>query len=294
MLNLHDIPKDRVVLIAGPTASGKSALALTIAEAQGRAIVNADALQVFDCWPIVSAQPSRADQERARHLLYGHLDRQDSYSVGDWLRDVEPLLAENPVIVGGTGLYFTALTEGLAEVPPVPVEIRREGEAFLAEKGLTAVVAALDAETAAKIDTNNPARVMRAWEVLRATGQGLALWQKNAASPLLPVSRTVPLILDAPPDWLNPRITTRFNQMLDEGALLEAKANLPHFDWTCPADRAIGAKELIACVKSDISLDAARDAVLVQTRQYAKRQRTWFRARMRSWTWITAGGRAAT
>jgi tRNA dimethylallyltransferase len=294
MLNLHDIPKDRVVLIAGPTASGKSALALAIAEAQGRSIVNADALQVFDCWPIVSAQPSKADHARARHLLYGHKQRQDAYSVGDWLKDAAPLLADNPVIVGGTGLYFTALTEGLAEVPPVPPEVRREGEAFLAEKGLHAVVASLDPETAAKIDTDNPARVMRAWEVLQATGQGLALWQKNTASPLLPLSRAIPLILDAPPEWLNPRITTRFNQMLDQGALLEAKANLPHFDPARPADRAIGAKELIACVKSDISLDVARDAVLVQTRQYAKRQRTWFKARMQAWTKIAAGGTAAT
>ena len=294
MLRIEEIPEDRPVLIAGPTASGKSSLALRIAEAQGRAVVNADALQCYEHWPILSAQPPAEDRARAPHLLYGHLSRDALYSVGDWLRDVAPLLTDNPVIVGGTGLYFTALTEGLAEVPPTPPEVRRAGEALLAERGVAEVAALLDPETAAKTDLANPARVMRAWEVLTTTGLGLAHWQKNANPPLLPLVRATPLLLNAPPDWLGPRITLRFSQMLDQGALLEAERNLPHFDWARPGDRAIGAKELISCAKSDISLDAAREAVLVQTRQYAKRQRTWFRSRMGGWTRIEAAGLAAT
>ncbi|MEO8530976.1 MAG: tRNA (adenosine(37)-N6)-dimethylallyltransferase MiaA, partial [Deltaproteobacteria bacterium] len=253
MLNLNDIPPSRPVLIAGPTASGKSALALRIAVAQGRRVVNADALQCYDHWPILSAQPPKSDREAAPHLLYGHIDRAVSYSVGDWLRDVEPLLADNPVIVGGTGLFFTALTEGLAKIPPVPADIRRQGEDRLAEIGLSQVVAELDDDTRAKIDTNNPARVMRAWEVLNATGQGLAVWQKTTTHAILPANRVTRLCLTAPPDWLNPRIARRFNEMLEEGVLLEAQANLPDFDFTRPSDRAIGAKELISCVKSDIS-----------------------------------------
>jgi len=294
VLNLNDIPTDRPVLIAGPTASGKSALALRIAIAQGRSVVNADALQCYDHWPILSAQPSASDRDIAPHLLYGHVDRAVSYSVGDWLRDAEPMLDDNPVIVGGTGLFFTALTEGLAKIPPVPSDIRRQGEARRAEIGLANVVAELDEETRAQIDTHNPARVMRAWEVLKTTGKGLARWQKTATHALLPANRATRLCLDAPPDWLNPRIARRFNEMLNQGVLLEAEANLPDFDFTRPGDRAIGAKELISCVKSDISLDACRSAVLVQTSQYAKRQRTWFRSRMSDWTRIDAAMLAAT
>jgi tRNA dimethylallyltransferase len=217
-----------------------------------------------------------------------------TYSVGDWLRDVEPLLATNPVIVGGTGLFFTALTEGLAKIPPIPGEIRRQGEDRLAEIGLSNIVAELDETTRNKIDINNPARVMRAWEVLTATGQGLAVWQKTTTHPLLPANRVTRLCLNAPPEWLNPRIARRFNEMLDQGVLLEAEANLPDFDFTRPGDRAIGAKELISCVKSDISLDVCRSAVLVQTSQYAKRQRTWFRSRMSDWTQLDAEMLAAT
>lgn len=282
---------DRPVLIAGPTASGKSALALKIARAQGRAIVNADALQVHDAWRVLSARPTPDDEEQAPHLLYGHVPRGADYSVGHWLREVAAILIAHPnaVIVGGTGLYLTALTEGLAEIPATPPEIRALADATLRDRGLAALLAALDPPTAAQIDTRNPARVQRAWEVLQATGRGLVDWQAATGAPLLPLARATALVLTPDRDWLNDRIARRFAGMLDQGALDEARAALPH--WPADFDRqtaplwtrAIGAPELIAHLKGHISLMEARDTATLATRQFAKRQRSWFRNRMKPW-----------
>jgi len=181
----------RPVLIAGPTASGKSALALAIARAQGGVIVNADALQVYANWRILSARPSPEEEAQAPHRLYGHVAPDQEYSAGHWLREVAPLLdaGPRPIVVGGTGLYFAALTEGLAEIPPVPAEIRAAGERLLRAAGLAALRKALDPETCARIDLANPRRVQRAWEVQAATGRGLAEWQDATPPPLLPRSR---------------------------------------------------------------------------------------------------------
>lgn len=289
----HGLPlpaADRPVLIAGPTASGKSALAMAIALVQGREIVNADALQVHETWRVLTARPTADDEARVRHRLYGHVAPGQDYSVGHWLREVAPLLATNPVIVGGTGLYFTALTEGLAEIPQTPPEVRRKADAILRAAGIAGLLADLDPATAARIDRQNPMRVQRAWEVQRATGRGLAAWQADTPPPLLPRSRATALVLVPDRDWLAARITRRFDAMLAEGALDEARAALPL--W--PADagsataplwtRAIGAPELIAHLRGQISLSEARDAATLATRQYAKRQRSWFRARMADWT----------
>ena len=279
----------RPLLIAGPTASGKSALALQVARAQGRVIVNADALQVHDSWRALSARPAAADLGAAPHHLYGHVPRGAEYSVGHWLREVEPLLPLNPVIVGGTGLYFTALTEGLAQIPPTPPELRAKADAILRQHGLAPLLAGLDPATAARIDRQNPARVQRAWEVLQATGQGLAVWQDQTPAPILPLSQAEAWVLVPQPDWLADRISQRFAAMLAEGALEEARAALPH--W--PADagsasaplwtRAIGAPELVAHLQGQMSLPDAMAAATLATRQYAKRQRSWFRARMTDW-----------
>jgi len=279
------IPRDRPVLIAGPTASGKSALALAIAEAQGGVIVNADALQVFDAWPILTAQPGPQDRARAPHRLYGHQPHDAAYSAGDWLREVAPILAgpERPIIVGGTGLYFMALTGGLAEIPPVPPEVRADADAVLVNEGLAEMVAALDAETRVRIDTANPARVQRAWEVLRATGRGLAAWHADTPAPLLAADRAETILIDAPKDWLSPRIERRFDTMLATGAPDEARAEHGRWNPALQSARAIGAAELIAHLEGRITLDQARAAAIIATRQYAKRQRTWFRARMGGW-----------
>lgn len=291
-LPLPDLPlpdPERPLLIAGPTASGKSALALAVAKAQGRVVVNADALQVHDSWRILTARPEATDEAVAPHALYGHVPRGTEYSVGHWLRDVAPFLPGNPVIVGGTGLYFTALTEGLAEIPPTPPDIRAEADARLRDGGIPALLSGLDPATAARLDRQNPARVQRAWEVLRATGRGLADWQADTPAPLLPLSQASAWVLTPRPDWLAARINRRFAQMIDQGALDEVRAALPHWPrdsgtptaplWT----RAIGAPELIAHLQGQISLSEAIESATLATRQYAKRQRSWFRGRMRGW-----------
>lgn len=288
---LDAIPPDQPVLIAGPTASGKSALALALAERDNRHVVNADALQVFENWRILTARPSEDEEARAPHRLYGHKSAEARYSVGDWLQELVPLLEMSPppVIVGGTGLYFTALTEGLADIPKVPDEIRAEAEQRFVNSGIDALLQDLDAETLARIDESNPARVLRAWEVWRATGMGLAHWQDRPTQPLVPLAKSHPIVIDAPREMLNPRIADRFDAMLADGALDEAQAHMENWNPTSQSSRAIGAAELIAHLKGEISIAGARDKVIVATRQYAKRQRTWLRARMTEWNWMSLG-----
>ena len=285
MPDLTQLTSDRPVLIAGPTASGKSALALRIAEAQGGVIVNADAIQVFANWRVLTARPSAQDEARVPHLLYGHVAGDAPYSVGHWLREVAPVLRSGPrpIIVGGTGLYFTALTEGLAEIPTLPDHVRPEATARLRAGGIGALLADLDEATLARIDRQNPMRVQRAWEVWHGTGRGLAEWQDATPPPLLPLSDTVPILVDAPKDWLNARIAGRFAAMLAEGALEEARANLASWTPDHLSSKAIGAPELIAHLQGRMTLAAAQEAATIATRQFAKRQRTWFRARMRDW-----------
>jgi tRNA dimethylallyltransferase len=278
------------VLIAGPTASGKSALALAVAERQGGVIVNADAMQVYSDWRVLTARPPRAEEARIPHALYGHVRGDTPYSVGRWLRDVAPLLqgGPRPVIVGGTGLYFTALTEGLARIPPTPKALRAEAERRLQAEGLAALLAELDAASLARIDTANPRRVTRAWEVLRATGRGLADWQAETPAPLLPLCRAQPLLVTAPKAWLTPRIEARLRGMLAEGALEEARANLDTWSPGRPSAKAIGATELMAHLRGEIGREAVVARAAVLTRQFAKRQRSWFRARMGDWPAVTA------
>jgi tRNA dimethylallyltransferase len=251
-------------------------------------IVNADALQVWSCWRILSARPTAADEARAEHLLYGHLAPGADHSVGHWLRAVAPLLSggARPIIVGGTGLYFTALTEGLAEIPPTPPAVRAEADSLMAAEGVAPMIAALDARTAARIDLMNPARVQRAWEVQRATGRGLAAWQDDTARPLLPLTEADALVLTPDRDWLAERIDQRFDRMLAAGALDEVRGILPVWDASALWAKAIGAPELVAHLRGEMPLDAARAAAQAATRQYAKRQRTWFRSRMKGWRQI--------
>lgn len=284
MLNPRTLDPDRPVLIAGPTASGKSGLALAIAEAQGGVIVNADALQVFADWRVLTARPLAQDEVRAPHVLYGHVPGDQPYSVGAWLRDLEPYLAgARPIIVGGTGLYFTALTKGLAEIPQTPDDLRRTAMARIETEGHAALLPEIDAATRARIDTRNPMRVQRAWEVLQTTGKGLAAWQDATPPPRLPLEEAQAFVIDAPKDWLTPRIAARFGHMIDTGALEEAARNAPLFTKDRPSAKAIGAAELVAHVRGEMSLDDAIDRAVIQTRQYAKRQRSWFRANMRDW-----------
>ncbi|MBC2835298.1 tRNA (adenosine(37)-N6)-dimethylallyltransferase MiaA [Paragemmobacter straminiformis] len=287
MAGIAGISREAPVLIAGPTASGKSALAMEIAARDGRVVVNADALQVYGCWRLLTARPSREDETALPHALYGHVGRDQPYSVGHWLREVAGWLDRPVVIVGGTGLYFSALTEGLAEVPPVPPGVRAEADRRRQTEGFGALRDELDPATAAKTDLANPARVQRAWEVLRATGRGLADWQAEGGAPLLPLHRAEALVLRPDAGWLNDRIDRRFDAMMAAGALDEARAERPHWNPSAAAGRAIGAPELMAFLAGEVTLDAAVAAAKIASRQYAKRQRTWFRSRMKAWREVT-------
>jgi tRNA dimethylallyltransferase len=285
MIELSQIHPDKPVLIYGPTASGKSGLALDIAQRQGGVIVNADALQAYQGWPILTAQPSAADLDRAPHHLYGHLAFDAPYSVGDWLRDVAPFVkrphpaGERPIIVGGTGLYCTALTEGLAEIPPTPAGIRAKADAI----PLPDLVSALDPATAAGLDLNNRARVQRAWEVQQTTGRTIRDWQDATPPPLLALEECSALALMPDVDWLNARIAQRFDMMMDAGAVAEAESMWARWDPLAPSSKAIGAQEMVQMLHGEITTDSAREAIIIATRQYAKRQRTWLRSRMKRW-----------
>ncbi|GGG58772.1 tRNA dimethylallyltransferase [Salipiger pallidus] len=281
--------RHRHVLIAGPTASGKSALALEIAARDGGIVVNADALQVFDDWRVLSARPSPEEEAQAPHALYGHVPGTQAYSVGQWLRDLQPLVAggERLIITGGTGLYFTALTEGLAEIPATPAPLRARAMTRIEAEGHDGMAAELDPESRARIDLANPMRVQRAWEVLQATGRGIAAWQDDTPPPLLPLTEVQPILFDAPKDWLTPRIERRFAAMIAGGALDEARANLDGWRPDLPSAKAIGAAELIAHLRGEMSLEDASERATILTRQFAKRQRSWFRARMAGWPVIS-------
>ena len=285
MIDLTPIPADRPVLIFGPTASGKSALALQIAQDQGGVIVNADALQVFDGWRVLTARPSTADVALVTHALYGHVPFDAPYSVGHWLRDVTPFIQSGarPIIVGGTGLNFMALTQGLADIPATPDDLR----ACANDLTLDILLAALDADTLGRIDTNNRARVQRAWEVQETTGRSIALWQDNTPPPLLPLGDTTALALSPDPDWLNARIARRFGLMLQSGALDEARAMEPGWSPDHASSKAIGAAELIAHIRGEMTLEDASEYAIIASRQYAKRQRTWLRSKMQEWRYIS-------
>ena len=277
---VHDGP----VLIAGPTASGKSALALHIAQTRGGIIINADALQVFAGWPLLTAQPTAADLALAPHALYGHVPFDAAYSVGHWLRDLAPLLAgpDRPIIVGGTGLYFAALTQGLAVIPPVPRAVRQQADSH----SLDDLLAGLDPVSTSRLDTQNRARVQRAWEVVTTTGRTLIDWQADTPAPLVPLDQCTALVLQPSVDWLNARIVQRFDQMLDHGALAEAEQMRTSWNPALLSSKAIGAADLIGYLDGTLTLAQARDSAVTASRQYAKRQRTWCRARMQGWTGI--------
>lgn len=280
-MSLPPIPSDLPVLIAGPTASGKSALAMRIARDYGGVIVNADASQVYECWRVVTARPSEAEEAELPHRLFGHVAWDAPYSAGHWLREVAQELegGARPIIVGGTGLYFLALTEGMAEIPETPEDLRQRADAL----SLSQMLSDLDRATHVRIDTANRARVQRAWEVLRNTGRGLAEWQADTPAPLLALKDCVPIVLDVHKDWLETRIFQRFDAMIKGGALDEVAAMRARYDPAKPSCRAIGAPELMAHVRGDITLEEARISASIATRQFAKRQRTWLRKRMRDW-----------
>jgi tRNA dimethylallyltransferase len=289
----------RPVLIAGPTASGKSALALALAERDGGVVINADASQVYACWRVLTARPDEAELARAPHRLYGHVRCDVRSSAGAWLRDVAAALDDarrsglRPVVVGGTGLYFAALTEGLAAIPDVPAAVRARSSALLDDGRIDVLLDELardDPETLGRIDRANPMRVQRAWDVLRATGRGLADWHRSKAQPLVPPDQALRLVVEPDLSMLNNNIARRFRAMVETGALDECRRFIAaDLDPTLPSARVLGAGPLIAHLRGAADLDAAVTASVTATRQFAKRQRTWMRNRMAAWTRIVPG-----
>ncbi len=284
------MPEKKPILLAGATASGKSALALELADRLDGVIINADALQVYDCWQLLSARPDAADLAAAPHALYGHVAHDAPYSVGAWLRDVAPFLqepAQRPIIVGGTGLYFSALTDGLADIPPVPDDVRRRGNDLretLGAAGFVEILQKSDPGSLARLDANNPMRLQRAWEVLAATGKGLAAWQADASPPLLPITACNTYVINVETSVLDARISRRFDQMLAQGAMEEVRAAVVRgWNPALPSSRAIGAAELVEVLEGKRDLPAAVSAAKLASRQYAKRQRSWFRNRLGHW-----------
>lgn len=280
----------RPILIAGATASGKSALAIKIAKKLGGVIINADAMQVYEGWKILTARPTKQDQRNFSHLLYGHVDNKEAYSVGDWLRQVTPLLDGNhrPIIVGGTGLYFRALTEGLANIPKIPEEYKKKSSELIQNGKMLDMVADFDEATRSKIDLQNPVRVARAWEVLQATGKSIVSWQADTPPPILNINKCDAILMHSSTHWLNERIKIRFEAMLDKGVLEEITENSQSWDPQLQSSQAIGATQLIEYNLGRISLEKATELAVIASRQYAKRQKTWFRKRMENWRTIIA------
>ena len=287
------------MLIAGPTASGKSALALALAEQLGGTIMNADSMQVYRDLRIITARPTPAEEARVPHRLYGHVDAAENYSVGRWLADVAPVLAEVraerrvPILVGGTGLYFKALTQGLSNVPPVPAEIRSKVRARMETEGPAALHAELARRdpASAALKPGDRTRIARALEVLEATGRPLSQWHDQGLPPLLDAARAVKVFLAPERPDLRRRIDARFDAMLARGALDEVR-NLAarELDPLLPAMKAHGVPWLIRHLKGEISLEEAAQGGKNDTRRYTKRQFTWVRHQLPDWTWMAPEG----
>ena len=293
----------KVILIAGPTASGKSALALALAEKLGGVIVNADSMQVYRDLQIITARPTPDEDTRVPHRLYGHIDATENYSVGRWCVDVAEVLAETKqtsqatIIVGGTGLYFTALTRGLAAVPPIPAEVRDGVRARLSSDGVAALHAELarhDPETAARLMPGDRARVTRALEVILATGRSLSDWHDEGMPASLDPALAAKVFLMPDRDALLRRIDARFDTMMASGALDEVRALAARgLDPNLPAMKAHGVPWLIRHLRGEIALADAVEGAKRDTRQYTKRQTTWFRNQLPDFQWVEPEGAIA-
>jgi tRNA dimethylallyltransferase len=288
--------ESQAVLIAGPTASGKSALALELAQATGGVIINADSMQVYRDLRVITARPTLEEEARAPHRLYGHVDAAVNFSAGSWVADAAAALAEAraqkllPIFTGGSGLYFKALTRGLSAVPPIPNEIREGVRARLERDGVEALHAELaqcDPASAERLRPRDRARIARALEVVEATGRSLTDWHRDGLPPLLPQARFSALFLAPDRDQLYARIDARFDAMLSGGAREEvAGLAARHLDPLLPAMKAHGVPALIRHLRGEITLEEAAAIGRADTRHYAKRQFTWFRHQLPEFEWV--------
>jgi len=284
------------ILIAGPTASGKSALALELAQKAGGVVINTDSMQVYRDLRIITARPTAAEEALVPHRLYGHVDAGVNFSAGAWVADAALVLAEvraenrPPIFIGGSGLYFKALTRGLSAVPPVPAEIRDAVRARLERDGvetLHAELARRDPISAERLKPRDRTRVARALEVVEATGRSLNDWHREGLPPLLPAGEYSAVFLAPERDQLYARIDARFDVMLGAGALEEVAALAARkLDPSLPAMKAHGVPALIRYLKGEITRDEAAEIGRADTRHYAKRQFTWFRHQLPEFEWV--------
>ncbi len=287
--------RPRAILIAGPTASGKSQLAMDLARARDGVIINADSMQVYRELRILTARPSVADEAALPHRLYGHVSGMDDYSVGRWLEDVTAILGDAEaagrlaVIVGGTGLYFKALLEGLSPIPDIPVEIRGHWRGLgdeLAANALYELLRERDPVMADRLAPSDRQRLVRALEVMDATGKSLAEWQDEPGAPLLRLEDVEAVVVAPEREVLYDRCNRRFDEMMEAGGLEEVQA-LAALELAPdrPIMRALGVRQLLALVDGRLTRDAALAQAKTETRRYAKRQLTWLRRNMIAWNW---------
>ncbi|MBR0751507.1 tRNA (adenosine(37)-N6)-dimethylallyltransferase MiaA [Bradyrhizobium jicamae] len=284
------------VLIAGPTASGKSALALELAQKRNGVVINTDSMQVYRDLRIITARPTVSEEALARHRLYGHIDAAVNFSAGAWVADAAKVLAEAraegrlPIFIGGSGLYFNALTRGLSAVPQTPPAIREAVRARLERDGVEALHAELaqrDPPYAERLKVRDRTRIARALEVIEATGRSLTDWHREGLPPLLPPGQFSALFLAPNRDQLYARIDARFGVMLASGALDEVAALAARgLDPLLPAMKAHGVPALIRHIRGDISREEAAEIGRADTRHYAKRQFTWFRHQLPDFEWV--------
>jgi tRNA dimethylallyltransferase len=284
------------ILLAGPTSSGKSALALKLAQAHGGVIINADSMQVYRDLRIITARPTPAEEATVPHRLYGHVDAAENYSVGRWCVDAAAALAEaersglRPILVGGTGLYFKALTRGLAAVPPVPADVRAAVRTRLKEEGIAPLYEELrrrDPTSAERLMPGDRSRITRALEVVLATGRSLSDWHRDGMKPAVDATRAIKIFLKVEREELYRRINARFDAMLAAGALDEVRVLAARsLDPTLPAMKAHGVPWLIQYLNGEITLEEAAEGGKRDTRRYTKRQGTWFRHQLPDWEWI--------
>ncbi|WFU27389.1 tRNA (adenosine(37)-N6)-dimethylallyltransferase MiaA [Bradyrhizobium sp. CB1717] len=289
-------PIGKAVLIAGPTASGKSALALELALSASGTVINADSMQVYRDLRIITARPTHGDEARVPHRLYGHVDAAVNFSAGAWVADAAKALEEAraegrlPIFIGGTGLYFKALTAGLSVVPPIPADLREDVRARLERNGVEALhaeLAARDPRAAERLNLRDRTRIARALEVVEATGRSLLDWHHEGQPPLLPKDSFRAVFLAPERDDLYARIDARFDAMLGAGALREVERLAARgLDPLLPAMKAHGVPALIRHLRGELSLEEAATIGRADTRHYAKRQFTWFRHQLPEFEWV--------